>query len=43
MFQMFLAGELHMTLGQLWEALTPAELHLWHIYYQAKAEDRERR
>lgn len=31
-----------MTLNQLWEAMTPAELQLWHIWYQMKAEDREK-
>jgi len=42
MFHLFLAGELHMTLGQLWEAMTPAEMELWRLYYTVKAEDRER-
>jgi hypothetical protein len=30
-----------MTLGQLWEVMTPAELQLWSIYYRMRAEDRE--
>lgn len=39
---MFLASELHMTLSELWERMTPAELHLWYLYFQMKAEDREK-
>jgi hypothetical protein len=39
---MFLASELHMTLAQLWENCTAAELRLWHTYYSMKAEDREK-
>jgi hypothetical protein len=35
-----LALELHMTLSQLWESMTAAELQLWVVYYQMKAEDR---
>lgn len=37
---MFLASELHMTLAQLWEHCTMAELQLWSAYYAMKAEDR---
>lgn len=31
-----------MTLNELWERMTVAELQLWSLYYQMKAEDRER-
>ena len=37
---MSLAVELHMTLNELWERMTVAELQLWAVYYQMKAEDR---
>jgi hypothetical protein len=39
---MSLALELHMTLAQLWEAMTPAELQLWAVYFQVRAEDQEK-
>lgn len=31
-----------MTLAQLWESMTAAELQLWSIYYQMRHDDRER-
>lgn len=40
---MQLAEHLHMTLSQLWEAMTPAEVLLWELYFSVKEEDRLKR
>ena len=39
LFQMQLARELHMTLGQLRERMTNEEMMLWGIYFQVQAEE----
>lgn len=40
MFELSLARELGMTLGQLWDTITPAELRIWAAYAQVEAEKR---
>jgi len=32
MGELFIAKELHMSLGELREKMTPEELHLWHAF-----------
>jgi hypothetical protein len=39
LFQMQLARELHMTLGQLRERMTQEEMVLWGIYFEVQAEE----
>lgn len=39
LFQLQLARELHMTLGQLREQMTNEEMVLWGIYFQVQAEE----
>lgn len=38
-FQLQLAKELHMTLGQLREQMTNEEMVLWGIFFQVQAEE----
>lgn len=42
MLEMFVASELHMTLSQLWDNCTAAEILLWQAYYTVRAEDRDK-
>ena len=40
-FQLYLASELHMTLGDLRERITDEELVLWSAYYELLNKERE--
>lgn len=40
MYEVSLSRELGMTLGQLWEVITPAELRIQAAYDRVQAEDR---
>ena len=39
---MVVAKELHMTLGQLREAMTPEELWLWHAFMVLQRDEHEK-
>jgi len=39
---MVVAKELHMTLGQLREAMPEAELWLWHAYFAVQREEEQK-
>ena len=39
---MVVAMELHMTIGQLREAMTPAELWLWHGFLTLRQEENQK-
>ena len=40
-FQLYLASELHMTLGDLRERVTDEELVLWSAYYELQRKEQE--
>lgn len=40
--ELIVAKELRMTLGQLREAMTEAELWIWHAYFQLQREEQEK-
>ena len=40
--ELIVAKELHMTLGQLREAMTEAELWLWHAFFMVQREEQEK-
>ena len=37
-----MAKELHMTLGQLRDAMTPEELWLWHGFFQLQRDEEQK-
>ena len=42
MAELVVAKELHMTLGQLREAMTPEELWLWHAFMTLQHEENQK-
>ena len=40
--ELVVAKELHMTLGQLRDAMTPAELWLWHAFMTLQQEENQK-